>query len=275
MSKLNKTSVIVFISLLALILLTPSLRSHSIMGVVSRFESFDVLGKGEGLAIEFTPPGSAQEEGLDWYPRMLLFNTNDLTYSRIGLDGEGTVHMSIYYTFGDFANGSSSIFDVLSPYNSAFYGAYIIRLNPETESEEIVDLEKLTGAVTHYDYTSLILSQLGLNTHEAYFEPKVEKTSTAITAFGSDQWTQFDVNIKTRAVVHQASDFKQQYLQYGKPKALDSTEDFPPVTLYGRTYSKYFTEEDLYVIFYVQAGDKDLVEKTDEVLLSNSTVIRK
>jgi hypothetical protein len=275
MSKINKTSVIIFICLLAAILLIPSLRSHSIMGVASWIESFDVLGKNEDLTLKFAQPDSARDDGLDWYSKLLLFNTNDLTYSRIGLDGEGTVHMSIYYTFGDFANGSSSIFDLLSPYNSAFYGAYIIKLKPATGTNEMIDLGVLTGAVTRYDYTNLILSQLGLNSGEAYFEPKVEKISTDITAFGSEQWTQIDVHIKTRAVVHQASDFRQQYLQYGKPKTLNISEDFPTVTLYGRTYSKYFAKEDLYVIFYVQAGDKDLVEKTDEFLLSNSKVIRK
>lgn len=266
--------ILAVVFLFALVLLIPSVRSNAIMGVVSWFEAYDVLGRDEGLAIEFTPPGSAQDEGLDWYPRMLLFNNSGLTYSGLGLDGEGTVVMSIYYTFGDFDKWSSSIYDMDSSYKSAFYGAYIVKLKPEEGSSSAPDLDKLAEAVTRYDYTSLILSQLGLDIREAYFEPEVESMQTDVAGFGSDGWTRIDANIKTRAVTHRAGDFKQHYLQFGKPGDLEGSEDFPETILYGRTYSKYFAEEDLYVVFYIQAGDSDLVEKTDELLLSNSRVIR-
>ncbi len=47
------------------------------------------------------------------------------------------------------------------------------------------------------------------------------------------------------------------------------------MTLFGRTYAKYFKEEDIYVIFYIQAADMGLIEKTDTLLLSESMVIVK
>jgi len=81
------------------------------------------------LAIEFVDPVSAKENGLNWYSNMLLFNVKRVfPFRSIDLHGNGMLDMSIYYTFGDFEQGRSRIYDLNSPYNSAFYGAYIIKL---------------------------------------------------------------------------------------------------------------------------------------------------
>lgn len=62
-------------------------------------------------------------------------------------------------------------------------------------------------------------------------------------------------------------------VEFGKPADSDTTEDFPEITLYGRTYGKYFEEEDLYIVFYIQAMDLSLVQLTDDLLLSKSGII--
>ena len=61
-------------------------------------------------------------------------------------------------------------------------------------------------------------------------------------------------------------------VEFVKPADSDTTEDFPEITLYGRTYGKYF-EEDLYIVFYIQAMDLNLVQLTDDLLLSKSGII--
>lgn len=257
----------------ALIWLIPSVRSQVIMGGVSWYESFRVLGRDEGLKIEFTLQSDVRNRELDWYSKMLLFNNFDLPFSRLGLDGEGSLDLSIYYTFGDFNKGRSIIYDIESPYNNAFYGAYVVKLKPESPLDEKVDLYKLAEAVTRYDYSSLILAQLGLDHKDAYFKPESESMMSNVSRFGFDGWLQNDSKVVTRSVAHQADGFHQHYIQFGRPNATKDSEDFPETILFGRTYSKYFEEEALYVIFYILAGNHNLIETTDEALLSNSRVI--
>lgn len=59
--------IIILIFVLTIIAITPSMRSYMIMGAVSWLESFDVVGKSEGLNIQFVDPGSVQAEGLTWF----------------------------------------------------------------------------------------------------------------------------------------------------------------------------------------------------------------
>lgn len=136
-------------------------------------------------------------------------------------------------------------------------------------------MAELIESVTRYDYTNLILSQQGLENEDVYFKAETESINNYIKAFGSDGLVKIDAKIKTRAMAHKANGFKQHYLQFGKPKADKEDLDFPPMTLFGRTYAKYFKEEDIYVIFYIQAADMGLIEKTDLFLLSESKVIVK
>lgn len=278
MIKNNKTLIVaVFILLFAISIafLDSSSRSHIIMNLMSWKEAFHVLGKNEGLAIEFVDPGSAKENGLNWYSNMLLFNTRDISFSSIDLHGDEMLDMSIYYTFGDFEQGRSSIYDLNSPYNSAFYGAYMIKLKPGQQSEEVIDLAELAEAVTRYDYLDLILSQLGLSNEDAYFEPEAIVIKEGINKFGIDDWVKIDSHLNTRAVIHIPDVFRQHYLQFGKPNAVGTNDDFPPITLFGRTYCKYFEDKDLYIIFYIQAANEDLLESTDKYLLSQSKVSTK
>jgi len=278
MIKNNKSLIVVVFILMftiSIAFLAPSIRSHIIMSLASWEESFHVLGKDEGLAIEFVDPISAKENGLNWYSNMLLFNARDISSSSIDLHGNGLLDMSIYYTFGDFEKGRSSIYDPKSPYNSAFYGAYIIKLKSDQYSEEEIDLAELAEAVTRYDYLSLILSQLGLDNEEAYFKPEAIVIKDGISKFGIDDWMQIDSYVNTRSVTHIPDGFKQHYLQLGKPKSDNENFDFPPITLFGRTYCKYFKDKDVYTIFYIQAANEDLVDITDKYLLSQSKILIK
>ena len=274
MRRYLKSMILIIIVVLAIVItLMPYPRSQVIMTTASWIESFKVVGRSEGVAVEFVKPASVEDAGLFWYPHMLIFNSYGVPLGSLELEGEGSVDVSIYYTFCDFVEGRSMIYDMDSPYNSAFYGAYIIKHRPEDLSEYILSLKKLTEAVTRYDYTKLILSQLGLNEKNAYFDPVPDKIRNDVYAFGSDGWSMLDAHIWTRSTAHHENGFKQHYIQFGKPADSDTTEDFPEITLYGRTYGKYFEEEDLYIVFYIQAMDLSLVQLTDDLLLSKSRVI--
>ena len=252
------------------VMMIPSWRSHVLMHVITKFESANAVGKAEGIHIAFTSPREGDLEGLKWSSPMILFNKFDMLMERLGFEGEETVDLSIYYTFGAFEKGSSLIYKEDSPYNSAFYGAYVIRLD---DSKGPVDLMKLTAAITRYDYRVLILYQLGLDINEASFNALVTEVQKGVSCFGSDDWLQVDAVIETRSVSHASSGFRQHYLQFGWPLKNQLLVDFPEVTLYGRTYTKYYAEEGVYVIFYVQAATPELMNLTDQLLLSKSKII--
>jgi len=253
-----------------LVMMIPSWRSHILMRAITEYESAKVVGKAEGITLEFASSHVRDFEELKWSSPMILFNKFGMPIERLGFDGEETVDLSIYYTFGAFENGSSLIYKEDSPYNSAFYGAYVIRLD---DSKGTVDLMKLTAAITRYDYHVLILYQLGLDINEADFTADVADVQKSVTRFGSDDWLQVDAMIETRSVSHVSSGFRQHYLQFGWPLQNQLLVDFPEVTLYGRTYTKYYAEEGVYVIFYVQAATPELMDFTDQELLSKSKII--
>ncbi len=269
--------------LLAIALMTigfvPYLRSRVVMGIVTWVESEKVIGREEGLAIHFASPKKGENAGLNWFSQMILFNQSGVSFSRLGLEGSGKVDLSIYYTFGDFEHGRSTIYDDHSPYNSAFYGAYIIKVKPE-EGIIAPTVQKMTEAVTRFDYTSLILSQLGLDIEKAYFDPQVVETRSNLNLFNTDTWTMTDAIIHTRSVMHTPKSFVLHDLQFGKPKMKKSEmevsemvsqeTEFPEIKLYGRTYAKYFEDKAIYVIFYVQSPSAELVEKTDQNLILES-----
>lgn len=269
--------------LLAIVLMivgfVPYLRSRVVMGIVTWVESEKVVGREEGITIQLVSPDQGEAVGLDWFSQMILFNQPGVSLSRLGLEGSGEIDLSIYYTFGHFEHGRSTIYDESSPYNSAFYGAYIIKLKPDEETMAPT-VQQMTEAVTRFDYTSLILSQLGLDIQKAFFDPQVVETRSNVKLFNTDAWTMTDAIIHTRSVVHTPASFVLHDLQFGKPKTkkseMDVSEmasqetDFPNIKLYGRTYAKYFEEKAIYVIFYVQSPSAELVEKTDQTLILES-----
>lgn len=257
------------ILLLLLVVIVPSWRSHVLMGMITKYENTKVVGKTEGITLKFESPSKGASEGLKWSSPMILFNKFDMPVERLGIPGEANVDMSIYYTFGDFERGTSTIYKEASPYNSAFYGAYVVRINGSIGP---VDLTKLTAAITRYDYRVLILYQLGLDINNATYLTQVTEVQKDVSRFGSEGWLKVDAVINTRSVFHEARGFRQHYLQFGWPLKSQLSSDFPEMTLYGRTYAKYFSQEGIYVIFYIQAASPELLEDTDQVLLSKSKV---
>lgn len=273
--------VLILVVTMMIVGFVPVLRSRVVMGMVTWVETGKVVGREEGISIQLVPPDQGEAVGLDWFSQMILFNQSGVSLSRLGLEGSGEIDLSIYYTFGDFEHGRSTIYDETSPYNSAFYGAYIIKLKPN-EGTKPPSVQQMTEAVTRFDYTSLILSQLGLDIEKAYFDPQVVETRSNIKLFNTDAWTMTDAIIRTRSVMHTPASFVLHDLQFGKPKTEQSemkiakTElletEFPEIELYGRTYATYFEEESIYVIFYVQSPSAELVEKTDLHLILKSQV---
>ena len=119
--------------------------SLGVMSVYSGIHERDSLLAKHGVTLDM-PSG----EG--WYPFVMTFNPNE--------------KLTILYNFPEFdfrlGKGCSRLYDLASPYYSAFYGAYVLegnRVSPET-----------AGAVAKYDFQQLVLSDFGIKRSEMVFD---------------------------------------------------------------------------------------------------------
>lgn len=262
--------IIVFLIVLALLLTLiwasqPATFSHLVMKVVSSSAEAKGVAAQSGLNIQFENPESSKM--LNWFSEMCLYNVPDLSEKDLGLEGNREFELSIYYTFGDFKNGRSLVYEVESEYHNAFYGAYVIK-----GLGDISDNQAVLEAVARYDYTKLILSGLGYAKQQISFEPVSASVASKITYCGSDNWNRWDATVKTRSVNHRVTSNLQHYVQFGKPALAEQTPEFGETQLYGRMYAKYFNEQEVCVIFYIMTPDQVLLTRTDEQLLSKTSI---
>ncbi|MBS7526630.1 hypothetical protein KHM83_08075 [Fusibacter paucivorans] len=273
--KINRRLMIIFILLSVLIgsLLTilylPRLRSRVVMTASKAYEN-----RTADQAIALSIPVHDSDTSLAWYPQMLTYNDRG-GYNRMN---NVNTELTIYYTFGDFSGYGSkahaAFYDVESPYYASFFGGYVIGNAGGDWSQKPI----LLASVPHYDYTQLILSALGCPDKRLKFEYEVLETEEGVYTAGSDRWTRYDLRIETTGVTHPQRDFLMHDLQFG-PSPLPAAYSpeliagsFEPIVLYAVLYAKYYAAQDTEIMLYVLTADKQLLEQTDERLLSKTTL---
>ncbi len=243
----------------------PATFSHLVMKVASSSAETQGVAAHSGLKIQFESPESAKE--LNWFSGMCLYNEMGLTEKDLGLKGSKPFDLSIYYTFGDFKNGRSLIYDVDSEYHNAFYGAYLVKgLGDISASHDALK------AVAKFDYTQLILRGLGYSEPNIPFETVTTSTESKVTYCGFRDWTRWDATIQTLSVNHRVTSNLPHYIQFGKPNQSEQTPEFEATQIYGRMYARYFKETEVCVIYYILTPDSRLLEQTDEQLLSGTRI---
>ena len=221
--------------------------SLGVMSVYSGIHERDSLLAKHGVTLDM-PSG----EG--WYPFVMTFNPNE--------------KLTILYNFPEFdfrlGKGCSRLYDLASPYYSAFYGAYVLegnRVSPQT-----------AGAVAKYDFQQLVLSDFGIKRSEMVFDWEETEPPHAECFLGEDGWTAYNAKLTVNGTAHEPNGFKRSYLQYGTPK-YDLTgiqKPFEPLEQKCRVYAKYFEEADISIFFYVIALDDAIIETCDEKILRQS-----
>lgn len=269
-SKQVRRRIIVLMIIIATFLLIlwisqPATFSHLVMTVVSTTaESVGVAAEAD-MKMQFENPKNAKN--FNWFSEMCLYNAMDLTEADLGLKGHAPVDLSIYYTFGDFKNGRSLIYDLESEYHNAFYGAYVVRgLGDISGRPEVLE------AIARFDYTQLILSGLGCPPEAMRFKTSATSVFSPVTYCGYPDWTQFDATVDTLSVNHKVTTNLQHYIQFGKPLRAEQMSSFGATQIYGRMYAKYFNEQEVCVIFYIMTPDQVLLARTDEQLLSKTSI---
>ena len=229
--------------------------------------------------ILFSIPGGTFTSEKDWYPFMLHYDASPDFSKYIGRE----LSCMILYSFGsfDFMKGSSNIYNSNSPYQGAFYGGYALfeddSQNPPYgfDRNGKLNLEEIQN-IPLFDQTRLVLPSVGCPRNAILFEKTITSIDNNLSYIGMEGWARIDANITTNAPTHTFNGKNNiGYLQYGKPHdKFSGTENYPPITLYGRIYVKYIDELKGTFILYAMAKNQDTVDNCDELILSH-TIIKK
>ena len=245
------------------------LRSLAIMSFYSTIHSNNSKMVDNEFKIKI--PSGKETPERDWSPLVMTFNADYFKTRNGEIEG-----MSILYNFPAFnlRTGQNPFFDPESPYNSSFYGAYVVESSNGVafgygENEEI-NYDEILHAF-RYDYVNLVLADLGEKNFEFSVKTSVASKEKYLGYYG---WEKINAEVQTNSVSHISTRFRQNYIQYGSPPK-SSREHFPGITMYGRLYIRYFPEFNSTVIMYVMSPDIDVINNCDENLLSKSEIIDK
>ncbi len=228
--------------------------------------------------IDLKIPGGLSTKKRDWYPFVMIFN-DDLGFSEV-LGRKAA--LTILYNFGYFKlrDGSSVYYDPDSRYFSSFYGGYLVKNIDKSKtpfgfsSDGQINLEEIS-LVPRYDQEELVLSSLGCSRKDMRFDVSIDSIDYDISYINHGDWVKVDSTILTNSPVHSFKEDHRAYIQYGKPIDRYYTgDDFPLITLKGRTYVKYLKEYDLSLFLYVLAPTMDAIEECDKNILSK-TILEK
>ncbi|MBN2285533.1 MAG: hypothetical protein JXQ26_01970 [Tissierellales bacterium] len=243
LEKIKEALLMAFISII--ILNNGFLVSLSVMKIYNEINRHASDINLSNIEIEISKP-----EG-DWYPLMNLFCVNHFSY---GLDRE--VSLAIYYSFGNFSNGSSVLFDPKNELFNSFYGYYVVKDNRGyygfTEDMQPNFSEMMV--IPEFDFKYLVGSALGLSESGYQLEYDIVAQNIEQTE------VTYELILKTNSIYHQYSKYNQNYLQYGKPYiVLQGKEDFFPIILYSKiklvAYDKHTT-----VIYYIFSPTEEIVK---------------
>ncbi len=219
-------------------------------------------------------PGGLSTKNKDWYPFVMIFN-DDTGFSEI-LDRKAA--LTILYNFGYFKlkDGASTYYDPSSRYFSSFYGGYLVKNSDNSNTpfgfygDGQINLEEIS-LVPKYDQEELVLSSLGCLRKDMRFDVSIDSIEYDISYINHGNWVKIDSTIITNSPVHMYRKSQRAYIQYGEPIDRYYTgNDFPLITLRGRTYVKYLKEYDLSLFLYVLAPTMDAIEECDKNILSKT-----
>ena len=246
------------------------LRSYMAMFFYSKMHHNESLLKKHDIDLKI--PGGLSTRNKDWYPFVMTFN-DDIGFSdEIGRD----VSLTILYNFGHFKirDGSSSYYDPSSKYFSSFYGGYLVKNNDGSKipfgfnDNGSINIDEIS-LVPKYDQEELVLWSLGCPKEKMKFDVSIDNIEYDVNYINHEGWVKVDSTIITNSPVHKVKREHRAYIQYGKPHyRYYANEDFPIITLKGRTYVKYLKDRDISIFLYILTPDIATIEECDRNILS-------
>lgn len=249
-----------------LLLSFPQTRSYFIMYSSSLYHQQNSIMKENGFKIDMLGGLTTKEK--DWYPFVMTFNDENIS-SAIKED----IDLTILYNFAAFEEGRSLFYKEDSNYYSAFYGAYVVKAKDKNRKygfkEDEINIDEITKLASR-DMETLVLKGIGCKNPELSYQEKDSPKKLDYLSY--DNWIMMDSIIYSQGPIHKPNENNLSYLQYGKPPVDYQGVDFPPIKLYGRMYCRYFHEYDVTIIMYIIAPNFEVLDKTDEAILSKTLI---
>jgi hypothetical protein len=238
-----------------------------VMPVYSEIHRSSSVMRHNGFDIRM--PGGLSTPECDWFISPFVYNASGFRSQY-----HDEVNLTIIYTFPAFnpVTRKNEIFDMDSPYYSAFYGAYVIGVTDGGEYGFNPDGSPSIGQVAdvyRHDYTKLVLRDLGCG--DAFWEFGEYEVDT-VDFMGCGGWTAIDAEIRTRGLAHDFSGYRRNYIQYGRPGPVDGP-DFEIITLHGRILMRYFPEYGVTVMLYASATGTGVVNRCFDDILNGCEII--
>lgn len=264
MSFLKRTLLIIalIIGIIIDLMIIPYTRAFLIMRGVTFYESKTYA---QDITVSFAP-----KDWLGWFPQMILFTDKGGFQQQVGEEAQ----LDIYYTFGQFHRGKSDIYRPNSPYYSSFAGAYVVsgqeadRMNQLQGSDFIREVSQ----IPRYDYTQLILRDLGCPRDRLEFDYHLISSDDEAMCAGETGYDVFNLSVDTSGVAHEKEKNLQHYIQFGTPLPIDGNQAFQPLTQFARVYVKRLPDQHATLIFYCLSPDQGVIELTDQKLLQTAEV---
>lgn len=255
--KLKNIVLIILIFSLVLLISSPSFaktRSLIVMHTYNFYYQGSSIPKISGINLE------VPVENMNYYPLLITFNSNEGMSSWLSTD----VNFTVEFTFADFNNGRSGIYDVNSPLYNSYLGVYYL----EGFKQKIT--ESIAHEIVEYDIRKLALPALGLPSHLSIFEIDGEITKTNDNINGL-VWDKYLSKFKQNGPEHNRKKFLLSYLQFGSPP--ESISDYPVREMYGVLYTRYDINKDINICIYATAKDKTILTNIENEVIKKSEMI--
>ncbi|MDP3386571.1 MAG: hypothetical protein Q8S24_05010 [Eubacteriales bacterium] len=239
-------SILIFVTVLIL-------NSYYLVSLVAMSLNNKINVMQSGLGVQLSDLNLVKPPG-DWYP--LINAYMDTTFSDYIKED---VDLLIYYSYGDYKRGSSTIFDPYSQYFNSFFGCYVIRQNESGfygfKDDGSLDLEAILQ-IPKYDYDYLVVGSLGLKRNDRITDYTTDSISLA------DESYYVEFTIETNSLYHQYRQFNLNYLPYGYPHISNGQQDFYPIEMSGKfKITKY--NKNITLIYYMFSPNQDMVKSWD------------
>ena len=255
----NVICVTTLIILLVIVtMMFPGARARVVMAVSSMQQFAQSPLKEKGIRIEL-PVGQG------WFGDMLFYHDPRGLKTSQGQP----LDLSIYYTYGAFKNGHSSVYQFGSGYYASFYGAYVVSADPLPDADQAL-IERIAA----YDYEMLILGALGHPSPYGTFKVNDFQVSMVDTLMGHEGWMRYDANILVPGPAHQRTKWRLHYWQFGVPPESIKDENFKKANLKGRIYVRAFEDEKLIIMVYMICESNEVLEDLQEQILKEGRIIK-